>query len=194
MSAYGDFWRGLLSDPRGVSAPTPSSPALAAAIAAEVDMGRPGLVVELGPGTGVVTAALLDRGIAPERIVAIEQGRYFADLLERNFPALTIICGDAFQFETYLPEGARIAAIVSGVPLLNFPLEARRSLIARALLAQGRGGRFVQLSYGWRPPVAPRRAVHLGKKTVWRNFPPAHVFTYRAAAAGAGLSLTPALA
>ena len=54
MSGYGDFLKGLLRDPGGVSAPTPSSPALAAAIAAKVDPLRPGLVVELGAGSGAV--------------------------------------------------------------------------------------------------------------------------------------------
>ena len=58
---YGVFLRGLISNPKGVSAPTPSSPVLAQAIAAELDLSRPGLVLELGPGTGAVTAALLMR-------------------------------------------------------------------------------------------------------------------------------------
>jgi len=62
-TAYGDFLRGLVNDPKGVSAPTPSSPALARVIAAEVDLSREGLVIELGPGTGVVTEALLERGL-----------------------------------------------------------------------------------------------------------------------------------
>ena len=65
---YADFLRGLVRDPKGVSAPTPSSPALAEAIAADVDIARDGLVIELGPGTGVVTEALLSRGVAPGRL------------------------------------------------------------------------------------------------------------------------------
>ena len=67
IEAYGEFLRGLVNDPRGVSAPTPSSPALSRAIAAEIDMARDGLVIELGPGTGVVTDALLQRGVPPGR-------------------------------------------------------------------------------------------------------------------------------
>jgi phosphatidylethanolamine/phosphatidyl-N-methylethanolamine N-methyltransferase len=180
MSGYGDFLKGLLRDPGGVSAPTPSSPALAGAIAAKVDPLRPGLVVELGAGSGAVTQALLARGITPERLIAIEYSDYFSSLLTRRFPGVTVICGDAFDFDRHLPMGEPIAAIVSGLPLLNFSLRNRRALIERALVLQGVGGRFIQLSYGWRPPIGSAFGVPPGKSTVWRNFPPAHIWTFSA--------------
>jgi phosphatidylethanolamine/phosphatidyl-N-methylethanolamine N-methyltransferase len=180
IADYGDFLRGLVSDPKGVSAPTPSSPALARAIAAEVDVSRPGLVIELGPGTGVVTDALLQHGVPPDRLVAIEQEPSFAQLMRRRFPQVAICRGDALDFEACIPGDAKIAAIVSGLPLLNLPLPVRQSLLRRALAGQGRGGRFIQLSYSWRPPVASEVGMRLSKKVVWRNFPPAHVWTYSA--------------
>ena len=177
--SYGDFLRGLLKDPRSVSAPTPSSPALATAMAEKVDPLRPGLVVELGAGTGVVTEALLARGISADRLLVIEYGAYFVDLLRKRFPDAMVIQGDAFAFERHLPADARVSAVVSGVPLLNFPPWRRKALIERALAAQDSGGRFIQLSYGWKPPIAPGRK-ELSRTVVWRNFPPAHVWTYRA--------------
>jgi phosphatidylethanolamine/phosphatidyl-N-methylethanolamine N-methyltransferase len=177
--SYADFLRGLLKNPRAVSAPTPSSPALAAAMAEKVDPLRPGLVVELGAGTGVVTEALLARGISPERLVVIEYSAYFADLLRSRFPEANVIQGDAFAFERYLPAGERVSAVVSGVPLLNFPFWRRKTLIDRSLSVQDSGGRFIQLSYGWKPPIAPGR-LELSKTIVWRNLPPAHIWTYRA--------------
>jgi len=179
MSAYGEFLRGLVDDPKGVSAPTPSGPALSAAIAAKVDLKRPGLVVELGAGTGVITEALVERGIAPSRLVVVESGEFFCKLLKRRFPAAHVVMGDAFCFEDYLPPSARIAAIVCGVPLLNFPPMMREALIARGLDAQGPGGRFIQLSYGWKPAVPPGPDLAVKKSVVWRNLPPAHVWTYR---------------
>jgi phosphatidylethanolamine/phosphatidyl-N-methylethanolamine N-methyltransferase len=180
MSGYGDFLRGLWRNPGAVSAPTPSSPALAAAIAAKVDPLRPGLVVELGAGTGVVTEALLARNIAPERLIAIEYSAYFADLLRQRFPGVTVVQGDAFAFERYIPPGAELAAVVSGVPLLNFPLAKRRALITRALTLVGPSGRFIQLSYGWRPPISSAFGIAPEKTVVWRNLPPAHVWTFSA--------------
>jgi len=185
MAAYGEFLRGLLADPHAVSAPTPSSPALSAAIAARVDLSRPGLVVELGPGTGVVTEALLARGLAPERLVAIEACSYFAGLLRKRLPGIAVVEGDAFAFERYLPREAEIAAIVSGIPLLLFPPARRRALIERALAAQGPGGAFIQLSYGWLPPIKPMGGMRLRRAVVWRNFPPAHIWTFTAEPAAA---------
>jgi phosphatidylethanolamine/phosphatidyl-N-methylethanolamine N-methyltransferase len=182
MSAYGDFLKGAMLDPGGVAAPTPSSPALAAAIAAKVDPLKPGLVVELGAGSGAVTEALLARGIAPERLIAVEFNDYFAKLLVQRFPGVTVIRGDAFELDKHLPIGEPIAAIVSGVPLLNFPLRDRRALIERALVLQGVSGRFIQLSYGWRPPVVSVFGVAPARDIVWRNFPPAHIWTFSAQA------------
>lgn len=179
MSAYGEFLRGLVDDPKGVSAPTPSGPALSAAIAAKVDSRRPGLVVELGAGTGAVTEALTRRGIVPSRLLLVESGDFFCRLLKRRFPGARVAMGDAFRFEEYLPPDARIAAIVSGVPLLNFPPARRQSLIERGLDAQGPGGRFIQLSYGWKPAVPPGPGLCVKKSVVWRNLPPAHIWTYR---------------
>ncbi len=181
MSSYGEFFQGLIGDPRGVSAPTPSGPELSACMAAQVDPALPGLVVELGPGTGVVTQALIERGVAPERLVAIESSAYFCDLLASRFTLSKILQGDAFDFQSYLPSGSAIAAVVSGVPLLNFPQPQRQALIARALDAQGPQGRFVQLSYGWHPPIPAGPGQQLTKNIVWRNLPPAHVWTYRRA-------------
>ena len=179
-AAYADFLRGLISNPRGVSAPTPSSPTLARAIAAQVDIARDGLVIELGPGTGVVTQALLEHGVPAHRLVVIEQEPCFAGLLRRRFPQVSVRQGDALIFESQIPFDAPVAAVVSGVPLLQLPLTARRSLLRRALACQDGAGSFIQLSYSWRPPVPPEPDMTVTKKSVWRNFPPAHVWTYRA--------------
>jgi phosphatidylethanolamine/phosphatidyl-N-methylethanolamine N-methyltransferase len=174
---YGKFLRGLLNNPKAVSAPTPSSPALARAIAEEVDPQCEGLVVELGPGTGVVTRALLNRGVAKGRLITIEFEPCYVKSMRRDFPGIVVHQGDAMEFEKFLPAGAGIAAVVSGIPLLNFPIEQRRSLLRRAL-AQPKNRRFIQLSYSWAPPVLAGTSVRISRKTVWRNFPPAHVWTY----------------
>ena len=179
LSAYAEFLEGLLRDPTGVSAPTPSSPALASAMASKVDPARAGLVIELGAGTGVVTSALLDRGIDARRLVAIELGEYFVNLLRQRFPSVKVVQGDAMNFGAYLPLRAPIAAIVSGLPLLNFSKARRHELIAGALRALGPGGRFIQLSYGWRPPITSAFGKKPEKMIVWRNLPPAHIWTYQ---------------
>ncbi len=181
---YGAFLRGLIANPKGVSAPAPSSLALAETIAAALDPGREGLVVELGAGTGAVTAALIRR-VGAGRLVAIERDAHFARLLGRNFPGLDVRQGDALAFEEFLPPDALVAAVVSGLPLLHLPKPAGASLLERALARQNGGGLFIQLSYSWLPPVAPPPGITLAKRVVWRNFPPAHVWTYRSGSTAA---------
>jgi phosphatidylethanolamine/phosphatidyl-N-methylethanolamine N-methyltransferase len=175
--SYGAFLRGLIANPKGVSAPTPSSPVLAEAIAAELDLSRPGLVIELGPGTGAVTTALVKRA-GSDRILAIERETSFLTPFRTRFPDVDIRYGDALAFERFLPPDAVIAAVVSGLPLLHLPDATRRSLLRRALAAQGPGGLFIQLSYSWLPPVKAGEGVMLTKRAIWQNFPPAHVWTY----------------
>ncbi len=178
MGLYREFIRGLIENPRGVSAPTPSSAPLAAAIAAKVNPFVPGLVVELGAGTGAVTAALLARGVSPDRLMAFESSPAFCRLLTARFPGVWVVCGDAFAFDTHLSDDDRVAAVVSGLPLLHFTPARRRELIRRSLDRQGVHGRFIQLSYGWRPATPPGSDFLIGGQMVWRNFPPAHVWTY----------------
>src|ERR1043166_9666616 len=86
-----NFLRGLILRPKNVGAVAPSSPALARAIAAQVDTARPGPVLELGPGTGVVTEAVVEHGVAEERLIAIEYDADFAKLVAQRFPRARII-------------------------------------------------------------------------------------------------------
>jgi phosphatidylethanolamine/phosphatidyl-N-methylethanolamine N-methyltransferase len=195
MSAYVEFLRGLIEDPKGVSAPTPSSPTLASVIASKIDPRRPGLVVELGAGTGAVTQALLDRGVPAERLLAVENSAYYAGLLRKRFAGVEIVHGDALQFDRILPAGVPVAAVVSGIPLLHLEPWRRRAFIEGALAVQPAGGLYIQLSYGWVPPVEPGRDMAMSRTVVWRNFPPAHIWTFTARALPVSRrQATPALA
>src|SRR5436190_14848131 len=111
-AGYRGFLHGLVRDPHGVSAPTPSSPRLAKTIAEQVDISRPGYVLELGPGTGVVTQALLNRGLAPGRLIAIEREPGFAAIMRERFPAIELHQGDALRFEDFVLSGTAISAVV----------------------------------------------------------------------------------
>lgn len=177
-----NFIRGLLARPKNVGAIAPSSPALAKAIAAQVDPARGGLVLELGPGTGIVTEALIERGIAEDRIIAIEYDREFTEVVAKKFPKARILRGDAFDFVRTLGSvlDQPFAAIVSGLPLLNHPPAKRRSLIESALEHLQPGAPYIQFSYGTNPPIpaAPRYTVKRAA-LIWKNLPPARVWVYR---------------
>ena len=171
------FWRAFLADPLKVASPLPSGPALGRAIAAQVDPHAPGAVLELGPGSGAVTAALLARGIAPADLTAIEWDPGFCGHLAARFPAATILRGDAFAFPE-LVKGRTFKAIVSGLPVLGLSQTRRRRFLGLALEALDKDGVFVQFSYSPLPPLPSGHGVKVARRIVWANLPPMHVWRY----------------
>ena len=129
------FLRSLVVRPRSIGAIAPSSPALARKIAEQIDPRTEGMVIELGPGTGVVTDALIARGITEDRLIAIESDPDMAQLVRERFPKLRVVEGDAYDLERSLIGHAceGLAGVVSGLPLLNQPVARRYALIASAL-------------------------------------------------------------
>lgn len=177
------FFRNLRRRPRNTGAFLPSGPALAKVMALSIDPGIDGPVLELGPGTGVFTQALLENGVTPDRLVLIEYNADFVRFLRKRFPGVTVIHGSAFDVaqiwaERNLPP---IAGIVSGLPLLNFPKEMGTGLIRDALALLAPGASYVQFTYSQRPSVpAPEGARVTLAKRVWLNVPPASVWVYQA--------------
>jgi phosphatidylethanolamine/phosphatidyl-N-methylethanolamine N-methyltransferase len=190
------FFRSLITAPRLTGAIAPSSRPLASAMARAAGRLPDGLVVELGPGTGPVTRALLEHGLDPRRLVLVEYDPGFCRALERRFEPATVIQGDAYDLRHTLARFAekRIAAVVSSLPLLNQPPLRREKLIADAFDLMGPDGVFVQFTYGLVSPIpreacVGRYAAHAGAP-IWLNLPPARVWTYRldARAGRAGLN------
>jgi phosphatidylethanolamine/phosphatidyl-N-methylethanolamine N-methyltransferase len=153
-------------------------------VAAEVDPAVPGPVVELGPGTGPVTEALIARGIAPERLVLVEYDPEFCMLLRRRFPGATVIEGDAYTLGETLTGIVRepLAAVVSGLPLMTRPLTNRVRLLNAAIRLLRRGAPFVQFTYGATAPIPSRQRRYriTSSPRIWLNLPPARVWVYRA--------------
>jgi len=187
VTPFEEQWRfllGLFARPRNVGAIAPASPELARAIAEQIDPEREGPILELGPGTGVVTAALIARGIAAERITAIEFDAKFADLVAQRFALARVLEGDAFDLNASLGDDIQpiYAGIVSGLPLLNHPPTRRQALIENALARLLPGAPYVQFSYGWTPPIPAPEGTQVSRAAViWKNLPPARVWVYRAA-------------
>ena len=176
------FLRAFLANPGKVASPVPSGPRLAAAVAAQVPHGE-GLVLELGPGSGAVTHALMAHGVAPADLVAIEFDRDFCAALRERFAQSIILQGDAFAFRSLLPQ-ARFRAIVSGVPVLGLPLAAQHALLNDAMAALLPGRPFIQFTYSMTPPLDPPESVMVERAAiVWANLPPMHVWRYRRAIA-----------
>ena len=179
------FFKSLVTAPRLTGAVAPSGRALARAMAAAIDPAPHGLVIELGPGTGPVTRALIERVVAPARLVLVEYDPAFCSILRQRFAPAKVVQGDAYDLPRALAEfvGEPIAAVVSSLPLLNQPHHRREKLIGDAFGLMGPAGVFVQFTYGLLSPIpreacANRYSVHRGRR-IWRNLPPARVWTYR---------------
>lgn len=172
-----------LNSPLKTGAVSPSGKDLARAMAEAVDLSVPGDVVELGPGTGPVTAALIERGVAPERLVLIEFNPAFCKLLAERFPGVRVIEGDAYTIAKTL-EGhitGPLAAVVSSLPLMTKPDPECLGLVREAFTLMHRDAPFIQFTYGPVSPVPMKGQAFRGKgsKRVWKNLPPARVWTYR---------------
>lgn len=176
------FLRGWFGNPLKTGAVSPSSRWLARAMAAEVDADAEDPVIELGPGTGVFTKALIDRGIAPERLILIEYNPEFCALLSKRFPGVRVVNGDAYALTGHLRDLgiSRLGSIVTGLPLLSRPMARRVELIEAGMDALCPGAPLVQFTYGPNAPVPAtpgRFDVRRGSR-VLLNLPPATVWVY----------------
>lgn len=160
---------------------TPSSPSLAALITREIGP-ETGPVLELGPGTGPFTRALLERGVRESDLTLIESDPDFASLLSRRFPAARIFEMDAVALR-HVPvlRGPIAGAAVSGLPFRLIP-PRKSSAILEGVFANLRpGAALYQFTFGRRCPfdetVLQRldlEAVRIG--STFRNLPPATVY------------------
>lgn len=161
----------------------PSGADLARMMAYYVDSDRSGPVIELGPGTGVITDALLQRGIAEERLILIEYDTDFCTLLRKRFPRALVIQGDAYTLQKTIDSclAGKVAAIVSGLPLFNKPESMRIRLLRDAFNILQKGAPFIQFTYAVVSPIPLRARGFIAERSarVWRNVPPARVWVYR---------------
>jgi len=177
------FLRALIARPKSVGAIFPSSPALGEAIARQIAPDA-GPVLEVGPGTGVLSDAILARGVLPERLTLVEYDEDMALHLAARFPKAHVIQGDAFDLDRTLGPryGTPFTAIVSGIPLLNYSMARREAFMEGLVKRLTPGGPLVQFSYGSQAPVVPPPGYTVVRAaSVLANIPPAKVWVYRKA-------------
>jgi phosphatidylethanolamine/phosphatidyl-N-methylethanolamine N-methyltransferase len=177
------FIRSWIERPLSTGAVTPSGKILARTMARYVDPNSIGPVVELGPGTGPVTEALVQAGVDPARLVLVESNPAFCRILRARYPDATLVQGDAYSvrrlLETLLLQPA--AAMVSGLPLITKPVKMRLRLIRDAFDLMVPGAPFVQFTYAVASPL-PKRFGGFSTEAserIWMNIPPARVWIYR---------------
>src|ERR1017187_2192414 len=145
------FLREWIANPQRTGAVAPSSPQLGAAMAGWLPRDRGSFVLELGPGTGAVTDALLKQGLREDRLVAIENNPNLAKRLRKRFPRAQIITGDAWQMDDLLrelrePVGS-VGAVISSLRLLNFPKAQANKLAQKTPAVLEPRGPWLQSSF-----------------------------------------------
>jgi phosphatidylethanolamine/phosphatidyl-N-methylethanolamine N-methyltransferase len=168
----------ILRSPRTISAMAPSSRGLARAITAEIGPDS-GPVAEFGPGTGVFTRMILERGVAPKDLTLFEVNPTFAATLRARFPGVRVINGGAEEIGQHCDA---VGAVVSGLPLLSFPDGLIRAILGGAFSVLRPGAAMYQFTYGPRSPVPDAIAAELrltatpASARIWLNWPPARVY------------------
>jgi len=177
------FLRSWIEKPLHMGAVMPSGRLLARTMAQYVDVDGEDPVVELGPGTGAITKALIDHGVDQKRLVLVEYNPGFCALLRDRYPQAKVVQGDAYSLRDTLWNvlAAPAAAVVSGLPLVTKPMMTRLKLIRDAFAALAPGAPFVQFTYSVAPPIPkslPGVSTEASER-IWMNLPPARVWVYR---------------
>ena len=180
------FFKGWLDGPKTVGTPFATSIHTGRAMAGVIDTASGLPVLEVGPGTGTITKAILARGVAPENLYAVEFSEDFAFGLRCAFPCVNIMHGDIFALDELLgsKRGLIFDCVISAIPLLNFPLARRIAYVEDMLNRIPPGRPVIQVTYSPVSPVPPRSGSFAVERAdfILRNVPPAHLWTYRRAA------------
>ena len=177
------FLRSWIEKPLHMGAVMPSGRVLARTMAQYVDIKSTGPVVELGPGTGAITNALIEHGVDQKRLVLVEYNPGFCALLRDRYPQAKVVQGDAYKLRDSLWNVLDVpaSAVVSGLPLVTKPMLTRLKLIRDAFAALAPGAPFVQFTYSVAPPIPkslPGVSTEASER-IWMNLPPARVWVYR---------------
>lgn len=170
--------------PRSVAAVAPSGRALADLITRHIDEST-GPVLELGPGTGVFTHKLLEKGVAANELTLIEFGARFSRLLSRKFPRAEVRHMDATALAHLPPlRDDGFGAVVCGLGLLNMPENKVRQIVGGAMKNLRPGSALYLFTYSSHCSIPDTVLEQLGLTATrlgraWLNLPPASVFEVR---------------
>lgn len=178
------FLKEWLRAPLRVGAVAPSGSRLASAMTEGIS-GATGPIVELGPGTGAFTRRLLDRGMMPSEIAAIEVSSRFAKALRLKFPGIRVIEGDASQIERLSPFPTEtVDKVICGLPFLSMPGETVEQIVLGSARLLHPYGSLRLFTYGLNCPLS-EALLERGKLRARRisrtlfNVPPASIYEVR---------------
>lgn len=184
------FLQAFLKNPLKVGAIAPSSPELAAEMLAGIEPNEENIVLELGVGTGAITKYLAQ--VIPDRAsyLGIELDRDLVRSLNRKFPQLNIVCGNADEaYSIHEQSGlGKVRFVVCCLPFLSLPKEVSESVLAEIekFMEEGCVFRIIQNVHGYYLPPARKLREYLRSRygrskrsqLVMKNLPPAYTLTW----------------
>lgn len=174
------FARQFLANPRRIGAVAPASGALVRCMLDGVDWSAVRLAVEYGPGTGVVTRAMLARMHPDARLYSFEINPDFVHFLKHSIrdPRLTVLAVSAAEADAHVPGPCDVA--ISSLPLGVMPGPVRAAVLDATARLLRPGAALIGYQYSPARLAEVRRAFpDLSLRIEPRNLPPAVVFTAR---------------
>jgi len=176
--------------PRTVGAVSASSQAMARHMVAEIETDRPVTVVELGPGTGAFTRAIVERIPPGSRFLAIDLEQAFVDQVRRRWPTVECVRASAVDLERLVEQRhlGPVDHIVSGLPFASLPVEDTRAILDGIEHTLRPGGTFTTFQYVHAYLMPPGRLFRLEmsermggpphRRLVLKNFPLSFILTW----------------
>jgi len=180
------FLEKFLRSPIRTGAVAPSSAELAERITSDIGLEEAGTIVELGPGTGAFTGAIVKRRREGARLVAVELDPNFARRVQERFPEVKVLNIHAEDLPQHLGDTPCVDSVVSGLPWAAFDSDLQGRILRSVCSVMRPGGRFATFAYAhasWLPPGQRfRRLLDASfskvelTPVVWKNLPPAFVY------------------
>jgi phosphatidylethanolamine/phosphatidyl-N-methylethanolamine N-methyltransferase len=180
----------FLRSPNTIGAIAASSRAMAQRMVAGLPVDRPIRIVELGPGTGPFTNAIVERVHRGSRILAIDREQQFVDWVRERWPSVECVCASAVDLERLVTERhmAPLDHIISGLPFASLPIEDTSRILSGIERTLRPGGTFTTFQYlhGYglkagrlfRQRMTDRMGSPPRRRFVLRNFPFAFILTW----------------
>jgi phospholipid N-methyltransferase len=180
----------FLRSPSTVGAVSASSRAMARKMVERLPNDRPVTVVELGPGTGSFTSAIVERVASGSRILAIDLEQTFIDRVRRRWPSVDCVCASAEHLERLVAERhlAPVDHIISGLPFASLPVDVTRKILDGIEHTLRPGGTFTTFQYlhgyglgpgrSFRREMSARMGAPPERRLVLKNFPLSFILTW----------------
>jgi len=178
------FFTGFLHAPFRVGSICSSSSTLTSTLIQQIPTNTDGLIIDLGAGSGAVSNQLINAGVDPKNILAIEISPHLAKVFKKRCPTVPLSIGDARELDAIVQEyapGQAITLIISSLPFRSMPKTLVKQItVSLQKVMEQHHCPLVQYSYAvWMQyPLKKYGFSPCASKIVVRNFPPARVEWY----------------